>query len=405
MHLKNIFIAALFLICSGSVFNSSFSQNSTAIDGLAQEYVANKRNHALMVGIVQGEESQLFTYGELEKGWGQQPNGETLFEIGGISAAFTAGIMTAMAQKGDFFPDEPIDLYLPADVTAPAYQAQECQIQSDPGHSFSDAKVIAFAPVCYPDPDSPRVYMSLCNLASHNSGIPAMPAGYFAWDPFRKMKQWKDPYKGFPVKKLWSEVDNLYLRRAPGERFEYSELGLAVLGATLARKEKTDYESLLIDRICGPLELKNTLVELNEGQLGQLAPGHNRKGKAAPDWDHGAFVPAAGLHASGADMLKFLEANVAVVPGPLSAALNECHAARFAFKTKKKAPEQFTGYGWIITPAESGDYSVVWISGATGGYRSFIGFDKKSKTGVVLLSNSAQSVTDLGMEMLTRLRK
>ena len=43
---------------------------------------------------------------------------------------------------------------------------------------------------------------------------------------------------------------------------------------------------------------------------------------------------------------------------------------------------------------------VVWHNGGTGGYSSFIGFDQKEQRGVVVLSNSSNSVDDLGMHLL-----
>jgi len=35
------------------------------------------------------------------------------------------------------------------------------------------------------------------------------------------------------------------------------------------------------------------------------------------------------------------------------------------------------------------DTEIVWRNGGTGGYRSFIGFDRKKRKGVVVPSNSA----------------
>ena len=42
----------------------------------------------------------------------------------------------------------------------------------------------------------------------------------------------------------------------------------------------------------------------------------------------------------------------------------------------------------------------IWHNGGTGGYRSFIGFNKKKRQGVVVLSNSANSIDDLGFHLL-----
>jgi hypothetical protein len=42
----------------------------------------------------------------------------------------------------------------------------------------------------------------------------------------------------------------------------------------------------------------------------------------------------------------------------------------------------------------------VWHNGGTGGYRSFVGYSPKSRTGVAILSNTTISVDDLGYRFL-----
>ncbi|MBK8314592.1 MAG: DUF3471 domain-containing protein [Acidobacteria bacterium] len=43
---------------------------------------------------------------------------------------------------------------------------------------------------------------------------------------------------------------------------------------------------------------------------------------------------------------------------------------------------------------------IVWHNGGTGGYHSFIGFDKKKRRGVVVLSNSTNDIDDIGLHLL-----
>ena len=56
------------------------------------------------------------------------------------------------------------------------------------------------------------------------------------------------------------------------------------------------------------------------------------------------------------------------------------------------------GLCWHITTSLGG--TVVWHNGETGGYHSFVGFDRKKKMGVVVLSNSAGTIDDIGMHLL-----
>jgi D-alanyl-D-alanine-carboxypeptidase/D-alanyl-D-alanine-endopeptidase len=56
--------------------------------------------------------------------------------------------------------------------------------------------------------------------------------------------------------------------------------------------------------------------------------------------------------------------------------------------------------GWHINKTDGKE--VVWHNGGTGGYRSFMGFDPKTRVGVVLLSNAGTpaGVDDIGRHLL-----
>ena len=56
------------------------------------------------------------------------------------------------------------------------------------------------------------------------------------------------------------------------------------------------------------------------------------------------------------------------------------------------------GLGWHKAPA--GDREIIWHNGGTGGYRTFIGFLDNGSKGVVVLSNSATGVDDIGYHLL-----
>jgi hypothetical protein len=56
------------------------------------------------------------------------------------------------------------------------------------------------------------------------------------------------------------------------------------------------------------------------------------------------------------------------------------------------------GLGWLIREAHG--RTIHWHNGGTGGYHSFVGFDKERKTGVVVLSNSTHDIDDIGFHLL-----
>ena len=57
--------------------------------------------------------------------------------------------------------------------------------------------------------------------------------------------------------------------------------------------------------------------------------------------------------------------------------------------------------GWHMS-MRPGDREIVWHNGGTGGYRSFVGYDRNAGLGVVVLSNTSTpvGVDDIGMHLL-----
>jgi len=63
-------------------------------------------------------------------------------------------------------------------------------------------------------------------------------------------------------------------------------------------------------------------------------------------------------------------------------------------------PGSEIGLGWLIV---QNDPEIIWHNGGTGGYRSFIGFDKEGQKAVVVLSNLAREgdyIENIGLHIL-----
>ena len=62
------------------------------------------------------------------------------------------------------------------------------------------------------------------------------------------------------------------------------------------------------------------------------------------------------------------------------------------------AATQRIGLNWLISSTSRID--IVWHNGGTGGYRSFIGLDKRHQRAVIVLTNSANGADDIGQRIL-----
>jgi serine-type D-Ala-D-Ala carboxypeptidase/endopeptidase len=311
----------------------------------------------IVVGVIGPQGRGVIAYGSLDKGDPRPLNGDTIFEIGSATKVFTSLLLADMVQRGEVALNDPIAKYLPADVKVPQRGGRA---------------------------------ITLVDLSTHTSGLPRMPTNFQPKDP-------ANPYADYTVEQLYQFLSAYQLTRDIGSQFEYSNLGGGLLGNVLARRAGMDYEALVRSRITGPLGMTSTAITLSPEMKARLAVGHNDQLKAVSNWDIPALAGAGALRSSANDLLTFLAANLGYTSSPLAPAM----AAMLAVRRPTGSPGLGEiGLGWLIAKPASDE--IVWHNGGTGGYRSFIGYDRTTRVGVVVLSNTftAAGVDDIGMHLL-----
>lgn len=71
-----------------------------AIDSIISPLLTRYRNIGIVVGIIDGEQTAIFGYGEVGETHPMVPDGGTLFEIGSITKVFTALLLASMVEEG-----------------------------------------------------------------------------------------------------------------------------------------------------------------------------------------------------------------------------------------------------------------------------------------------------------------
>lgn len=372
------------LLASGAGFAAARADEASPrerVDRLVQPLLEGALVEGLVVGLIQPssapdrvvDDSGTAIYGYGRSGASgaaaeSPPTADTLFEIGSISKPFTALLLAEMVERGEVRLDEPVARLLPETVKIPSRAGRE---------------------------------ITLVDLATHTSGLPRMPKNFAP-------AQASDPYADYSADKLFEFLSSYELRRAPGEESIYSNLGMGLLGEALARRAKLDYETLLRERILGPLGMATTRLKLDDAARAQLAAGHDADGTLLPAWEFQALAGAGGIRSNARDMVTFLQANLylpagsdtpgapaqqAEVPETLRRALALSQQPRHPIKT----PPGEIALAWMTNEAGH----PTWHNGQTGGYHSFAAFDRARGTGVVVLANSAVgAVDDLGNRLL-----
>jgi CubicO group peptidase (beta-lactamase class C family) len=321
---------------------------------LADRIDKQKASVGISVGVIDANGRRFVSHGTFAVDDTRSVGRDTMYEIGSITKVFTSLVLSDMVQRGEISLDDPVARHLPPEVKIPERG----------GHKIT-----------------------LVDLATQTSGLPRMPANFLP-------KDFTNPYADYPAERMYDFLRGYTLTRDIGSQYEYSNLGVGLLGNALAWRAGMDYEKLIRTRVTGPLKMESTAITLSTAMKDRLARGHNPARKPTANWDLTGFAGAGALRSDVDDMLTFLAANLGYVESPLAKAM----AAMT--KTRRPGPSKDLEIALAWHILHRGDREIVWHNGGTGGYRTWTGYDPKARIGVVILSNMSSSVDDIGGHLI-----
>src|SRR5438093_1240971 len=156
-------------------------------------------NGCMVVGLADQRGNRIFNAGKLDNGTDREVNGDTVFFIGSASKTFTTLLLEDMVERGKMKLDDPVAKYLPKFVNMPTRGGKE---------------------------------ITLLDLATHTAGFPINPDNMSGVNV-------KEQYETYTVEKMYAFLSGYRLSRDPGMEFEYSNVGMALLGHVMALQAST----------------------------------------------------------------------------------------------------------------------------------------------------------------------
>lgn len=237
---------------------------------------------------------------------------------------------------------------------------------------------------------TPAAGVRLASISTHRSGLPRLPRS--AGPVRRTLGLWRhgtNPY-GETLEELLEQARAVAVGRP---RPRYSNLGFELLGHALAAAADTTYSELVHDRITRPVGLPGTYVAATTAELRPTAlRGRSRRGQPRQPWTGEAVAPAGGVRAPITDLAR-LTAALLDGSAPGVAALDPVEP----FPGSRVR----IGAAWITLEHQGRE--VTWHNGGTGGFRSWLGLDRRAGAGVVLLTATSASVDHHGFALLAEL--
>lgn len=286
----------------------------------------------LAIGVIKNGERQVLTYGAAKP--------DSVFEIGSISKTFTGLMLARMVTQGKTRLDEPVRELLPAGAVAMP-EGQE---------------------------------ITLLDLATHHSGLPAIPGNYDHTAPH--------PFADYGPDQLYELLRMRGVAKPPDAGFEYSNLGVGLLGHALSLRAGKTYDDLLRDEITDPLGLHDTSLDIHAPRL---IDGHNENHRPVEHIAWSVMEGAAAIESSAGDMLTYLDAQLHPAQYPaMRDALVLSHQLQASGGNGSRI-----ALTWGYVPGTR----VYWHNGATAGFTSHAFFDPHNDIAAVVLLNMQGGIT------------
>ncbi|MCP5052695.1 MAG: beta-lactamase family protein [bacterium] len=275
---------------------------------------------------------------------------DTKFNLGSMNKMFTAVAVAQLVEKGKLSFEDTIDKYL------------------DSG---------------WINPDAAKK-VKIKHLLTHTSGLGSYFNRKFMNSSrllFRRLEDFQ------------SLVKDEKLSFEPGTRWAYSNTGMLLAGAVIAKASGQNYFDYIREHIYKPAGMKNTDCYEMDRPVPNLAIGYDRAyNKKGPYWQNNIFLhvvkggPAGGGFSTVEDLVRFAQALEA-------GKLISKKSAQLLMSPKPGLKSPDYGYGFGV--GKAGDETIAGHSGGFPGINSILRIYRKSGYVYVILSNYSGGMSDV----------
>lgn len=376
-------LAAVWVVgCSPPTGDSAAPVTPEAAAGAAAAEVreaveADGRGGAALGIFVGGEAVLVEGFGVAEMESGEAASAEHLFRIGSITKPVTAMAMLVLIEEGRARRGDPVGRFVP-----------ELSRVEDP---------FDWAP-------GPTIFQ----LATMTGGLAREPANlptYLVGAP----EEW--------LSVAFRALGETRFEYEPGTKYQYSNIGYAVLGGAVERAAEQPFMEFVSERLLRPLGMGETIFYPTEALSERIAAGYQVEDDgsvdaATPAREHegrGYKVPNGALYSTVSDLGVFLRFLVGVESGVFDAVIPSGTRQDNLTRTFA-AGDLSSGYGFgfmsrRLTDAAGREFTAYGHGGSVAGYRAAAWIEPDTEAAVVVLRNvggDTVSVSDLAYAALSR---
>ncbi|MGQ9801828.1 MAG: serine hydrolase [Candidatus Saccharicenans sp.] len=318
-----------------------------------------ERLPGVSVAVVEDQEtifSSAYGFADLEKKVKSRP--ETIYSICSISKLFTSVAIMKLRDEGKLKLDDLVSDHLPW------FNVQQLYPDSGP--------------------------ITIRSLLTHSSGLPRES----------DFPYWSRPDFHFPSREeLKAKLGNQKTLYPPSTYFQYSNLGLSLLGEIVAEVSGQSYDEYVTEKILKPLGMKDTRPFLPQALWrGQLATGYssltrNGNREMLPFFQAEGIKPAAGFSSTVLDLARFASWQFRLLAKG-GEEIIKAYTLREMHRVHWTDPNWKTTWGLGFSVYQLDGTTIVGHGGSCPGYRSTLMIDPAKKQAFIVMINASGTEPD-----------
>jgi CubicO group peptidase (beta-lactamase class C family) len=273
----------------------------------------------------------------------------TAYPLASISKTFTATALMILVERGLVDLDAPVNDYL-----------GEAKLRAHVGNAAE---------------------ATVRRVASHTAGLPLHCQCFYDGE------QDKPP----PINETIRRYG--YLFTAPGERWQYANLGYGILGHVVSRVSGQEYAEFMREQVFVPLGMEHTSIHLGPSLEEYQAVKYTSDGMVIPPSDTDS-PGADAIYSSAHDLIRFAMFHLKNDLSDQRSIISDTSIDGMQCPSPETGPiesweHEGSGYGigWFIGVTEDG-LRVVYHTGGTLGVRTILALVPEEDVAVAVLSNS-----------------
>jgi serine-type D-Ala-D-Ala carboxypeptidase/endopeptidase len=343
-----VYAILLVILC----FSTTYAQDGSVLQAEIEKAMTyevdmdTSKTTGWVIGCIDHDSSWVFGYGQASKKIPLKPDGNTQFEIGGVTKVFTGAVIHKLVETQVLHYDSTINTYL------------------KPNQRFSLGNKL-----------------TILQLMTHTSGLPKLPEN-FGMSEYTQ----DQPYITYTEGELFESLKQMDTETLKIGKYQYSHINHALLEIII--KNKGYYGDLT--------KFSKPKADI----LRSYAQGYNPGQRPVANWLFGeTFNFSLGMKSSVNDIMDLLKIQMSLKDSLYYKSIGETQQALFKTDVDKSTS---VGKIWHVLKVKK-DVMVCIQSGSTNGQSAFIAFMPQTKTAVVVLANTRMVQGKLGMMILRML--